>query len=126
MLITGIAQEPINVSVDLIDKQRAPNQAGYCPNYGGFYARRSTEYYKYSGRPQGRLAESRRTFCDYSEGSIKIDMVDVKLKRMIWEGVSVVRIDEKERGVLLNGSDDIVDVKRRSVWFYGPVFFVSV
>lgn len=108
----------INVSVDLVDKQRAPNQAGNCPNYGDFYSRKPTKYYQYSGRPQGRLAESRPTFCDYSEGTIKIDMVDAKLKRMVWQGVSSVRIDEKERGFLLNGSSDIVGVKRRSTYLY--------
>ena len=45
-------------------------------------------------------------------------MVDVQLKRTIWEGVSFIRIDERERGFLLNGSGDIADVKRRSTYLY--------
>ena len=108
----------INISVDLIDIQKAPRQNGKSPSYGDYYSREHTEYYKYSGRPQARLPETRRTFCDYSEGSIKIDMVDVQLKRTIWEGVSFIRIDERERGFLLNGSGDIADVKRRSTYLY--------
>ena len=118
----------INVSVNLIDKQRAPNQMGNCPSYGDYYSRKSTSYYRYAGRKQARLAETRRTFCAYSEGSIKVDMVDVKLKRTIWEAVSSVRVDEKEREFLLNGhiadtidgpiKTDMADVKRRSTFKY--------
>ncbi len=118
----------INVSVDVEDKQRAPHENGNCPSYYTYYWRKPTTYYRYSGRKQARLAESRRVICDYTEGSIKINMVDVNLESMIWEGVALVRIDEKERGFLSNGlivndvngslTIDMIDVKRRSTYTY--------
>ena len=36
--------------------------------------------------------------CIYTEGSIKVDIVDVELSHTIWEGVSRVRLDGKDRG----------------------------
>lgn len=115
----------INISMDMIDKQRAPNQKGNCPSYADYYSQKPSGYYKYSGRKQARLAESRSTFCAYTEGSISVDMVDVKLRRTIWQGISTVRVDEKEREFLLNGhllngevGSVINDVKRRSTFKY--------
>ena len=118
----------ISVTVDVTDKTSAPHQNGRCPSYNDYYSRKPTKYFRYSGRPQARLAESRRVFCDYTEGSIKVDMVDVNEESTIWEGVSLVRIDEKERGFLSNGlvdddvdgsiTIDMIDVKRRSTYNY--------
>ncbi|MDX2417502.1 MAG: DUF4136 domain-containing protein [Xanthomonadales bacterium] len=85
----------INVSVDVEDKTQAPSQGrqGYgCPGYGGRSTYISSNYNDGKGRS---------TFCRYTEGSIKIDMIDLKLNRAIWDGVSFVRFDERERGEML-------------------------
>jgi hypothetical protein len=85
----------INVSVDVEDKTQAPSYTIGCPSYsikkGNAYV--SSNYINGKGRG---------TFCRYTEGQIKIDMVDLKLNRTIWDGVSFVLIDERERGAYLN------------------------
>ncbi len=85
----------INVSVDVEDKSQAPSYTVGCPSYsikkGNMYV--NSQYIN---------GEGRGTFCRYTEGPIKIDMVDLKLNRTIWDGVSFVRIDERERGAFLN------------------------
>ena len=83
----------INVSVDVEDKTQAPRQTLGCPSYGEFSTYISSNYNDGKGRS---------TFCRYTEGSIKIDMIDLKLNRTIWDGVSFVRFDERERGAMLN------------------------
>ena len=84
----------INVSVDVEDKTRAPSHAHGCPSYStNSNAFISSSYIAGKGRG---------TFCRYTEGPIKIDMVDLKLNRTIWDGVSRVSIDERERGILLD------------------------
>jgi hypothetical protein len=32
----------------------------------------------------------------YTEGTINIDMVDPRLKRMLWEGVAIGRVNDKK------------------------------
>jgi hypothetical protein len=32
----------------------------------------------------------------YTEGTVNVDMVDIKQKRMIWEGIAIGRVNEKE------------------------------
>lgn len=118
----------ISVTVDVTDKTKAPRESGNCPSYNDYYSRKPTKYYRYTGRPQARLAESRRVFCDYTEGAIDVEMVDVNQESTIWEGVSLVRIDVKERGFLSNGlvdndvdgsiTIDMIGVKRRSTYTY--------
>jgi hypothetical protein len=84
----------INVSVDVEDKTQADTRDYGCPSYStNSNAQISTIYIAGKGRG---------TFCRYTEGPIKIDMVDLKLNHTIWSGVSFVRIDERERGLLLN------------------------
>jgi hypothetical protein len=116
----------INVSVDVEDKKRAPKTNGICPSYNDYYWRKPTKYYRYSGRQQARLAESRKTYCDYTEGSVSINISEADQKGTIWHGLSLVRIDEKERGFLSNGttveetdgsiSIRMDDVERRSTY----------
>ena len=80
----------INVSVDVEDKTQAPSRAYGCPSYSTTVS------------PGVYLSGSGRTFCTYTEGPVKINMVDSKLNRTIWDGFSFVRIDERERGAMLN------------------------
>jgi hypothetical protein len=84
----------INVSVDVEDKTQAPSRTSGCPSYSTSRKQR-TSILRNTGNGRG-------TFCRYTEGPIKIDMVDLKLNRTIWSGVSFVRIDERERGAYLN------------------------
>jgi hypothetical protein len=86
----------INVSVDVEDKTKAPSPISGCPSYSTKDSRSAliSSYY-IDGKGRG-------TFCRYTEGQIKIDMVDLKLNRTIWDGVSFVLIDERERGAYLN------------------------
>ena len=86
----------INVSVDVEDKTQAPSATSGCPSYS---IKKSSVAIVNSYYIDGK---GRGTFCRYTEGLIKIDMVDLKLNRTIWEGVSFVLIDERERGVFLN------------------------
>jgi hypothetical protein len=86
----------INVSVDVEDKTQAPSQTSGCPSYS---IKISSVAIVNSHNIDGK---GRGTFCRYTEGPIKIDMVDLKLNRTIWDGVSFVRIDERERGAFLN------------------------
>lgn len=85
-----------DVSVDVEDKTQAPSQYTGCPSYS---IKKSPVAIVNSHYIDGK---GRGTFCRYTEGPIKIDMVDLKLNRTIWNGVSFVRIDERERGVFLN------------------------
>ena len=94
MLVRGFAKsnDPdilISVSVDADDISRAPTR-NTCPSYGDYYSR-------YLGKNLG-TGGGDTTFCMYTEGSINIEMVDVRLKRTIWKGVSRVRIDKREQG----------------------------
>ena len=85
-----------DVSVDVEDKTQAPTQTTGCPSYS---IKKSPIAIVNSHYIDGK---GRGTFCRYTEGPIKIDMVDLKLNRTIWDGVSFVRIDERERGAYLN------------------------
>ena len=84
----------INVSVDVEDKSRAPTQVHGCPSYSS----NSSAFISTSVI----AGKGRGTFCKYTEGLVKIEMVDGELERTIWEGASLVRIDERERGLLLS------------------------
>ena len=85
-----------DVSVDVEDKTQAPSQGGGCPSYSHDSILKPDAGTSYiNGKRRG-------TFCRYTEGSINIEMVDLKLNRTTWDGVSFVRIDERERGAYLN------------------------
>ena len=90
----------INVSVDFEDVSRAPVRADVCPSYENYSSRRSAD--SFSG-------EVRLPVCTYTEGSIEIGMLDVQQGHTIWEGVSLVRMDEDDRGATLLRSV-VVDV----------------
>ena len=82
----------INVSVDLEEVTSAPVRVNNCPRYNDYYSRKVADRYEGNGR---------RPMCIYTEGSIVVELVDVKLNRTIGEGVSRVRLDEKDRGASL-------------------------
>ncbi len=105
MLLRGLVRSDkpdilINVSVDVEDVSAAPVRANNCPRYEDYFSRSVADSYAGTGK---------RPMCIYTEGSIKVDMVDAELNRTIWEGVSLVRIDEKDRSARLARSvvDDV-------------------
>ena len=85
-----------DVSVDVEDKTQAPTATIGCPSYS---IKKSPVAIVNSHYINGK---GRGTYCRYTEGPVKINMVDLKLNRTIWDGVSFVRIDERERGAFLN------------------------
>jgi len=82
----------INVSVDLEEVTSAPVRANNCPRYNDYYSQKFADRYDGNGR---------RPMCIYTEGSIVVELVDVELNRTIGEGVSRIRMDEKDRGASL-------------------------
>ena len=82
----------INVSVDLEEVSSAPVRARNCPRYNDYYSRRDPDRYDGKGR---------RPMCIYTEGSIVVELVDLEQNRTIGEGVSRVRLDDKDRGASL-------------------------
>lgn len=89
----------IHVTIDVQNKSMAP-KVRTCPRYGDYL---STGYVQrsYKGYSRHGPADSSRTICKYTEGQITVDMIDVDLARVIWTGVSLVRIDETERNLIL-------------------------
>lgn len=82
----------INISVDTEDVIAPPVRGTLCPRYNDYYSRRFADPY---------AGEGRRPMCIYTEGSVKISMLDVGSNQKIWEGTSRVRLDEKDRGLSL-------------------------
>ena len=116
---SGDAEILIDVSVDVEEKSRAPTPAHGCPSYSS----NNSAFISTSV-----IAGQRRgTYCQYTEGPVKIEMVDAKLKRTIWEGTSIVRIDKRERGILLNAfivrdvetmfADSPFNARQPQVWY---------
>ena len=86
----------IDVSVDVEDNIRAPLPSHGCASYRYYKGRNvymGSQYIEDIGN---------RTLCRYTEGSINIDMIDLKLNRTIWDGVSFVRFNKRESGAMLN------------------------
>jgi hypothetical protein len=91
----------IHVLVDVEDKSKAP-KGRTCPRYGDYYSRGIVQYQSYSlGSANYQPAGGRRTICNFTEGAIKVDMTGVELDRTVWTGVSLVRIDENDRNLVL-------------------------
>ena len=82
----------INVSVDLEEVTSAPVRSNNCPRYNDYYSRKVADRYDGKGR---------RPMCIYTEGSIVVELVDAELNSTIGEGISHVRMDEKDRGASL-------------------------
>lgn len=106
MLVRGYTKSDapdilINVSIDVKDRSRAPKRR-ICPRYGDYLSRGSIQYQPYSlGSSNYQPVGGRRTMCNYTEGSITVDMIGVELNRTIWTGVALVRIDENDRNLIL-------------------------
>jgi len=78
----------LNVSARLDDKTKVTTYND--PMYGGYYGYRRGFYDPWYGYGYGTSTQ----VSQYTEGTVNVDMVDVKAKRMVWEGVAVGRVDE--------------------------------
>ena len=79
-----------NVSARLEDKTRVTTMQN--PGmYGGYYGYRGGMYDPWGGYGYGTSTH----VSQYTEGTVNIDMVDPRLKRMLWEGVAIGRVNDK-------------------------------
>jgi len=65
--------------------------------YGGYYGYRGGLYAPWGGYGYGTTTQ----VSQYTEGTVNIDMVDPRLKRMLWEGVAIGRVSGKKKGAEL-------------------------
>lgn len=92
----------INVSARLEDKTKVSTYSD--PMYGGgYYGYRGSRYAAWGGYGYGTTTH----VSQYTEGTVNVDMVDIKNKRMVWEGVAIGRVDEKKKNENLR--QDIMD-----------------
>jgi len=80
----------INVSAIINDKTRVTQSPSMHQPYYGY---RTGFYDPWYGYGYGTETHVRQ----YSEGTVNLDIVDPKLKRMVWEGVAIGTITEKKR-----------------------------
>jgi len=80
----------INVSGRLQDKTKVTTTSDPYMG-GGYYGYRRGAYGSWGGYGYGTQTH----VSNYTEGTVNVDMVDRAMKRMVWEGVAVGRIDEK-------------------------------
>jgi len=83
----------INVSARLEDKTQVRTTSDPMMYGGGYYGYRGGMYDPWGGYGYGTTTH----VSQYTEGTVNVDMVDVKQKRMIWEGVAIGRVNEKEK-----------------------------
>ena len=86
----------INVSAQLEDKTKVTtyNDPGMYGG-GGYYGYRGGMYSTWGGYGYG--GGSSTHVSQYTEGTVNVDMVDIDLKRMVWEGVAIGRVDEDRK-----------------------------
>lgn len=85
-----LADDPdllLNVSARLQDKTKVTT---YSDPYPGYYGYRRGYYDPWMGYPYGTSTH----VSQYTEGTVNVDMVDARAKRMVWEGVGVGRVKE--------------------------------
>jgi hypothetical protein len=91
-----------NVSARLEDKTRVTTTTDPMMYGGGYYGYRGGMYSPWGGYGYGTTTH----VSQYTEGTVNIDMVDPKLKRMLWEGVAIGRVKDKNdnlRQDVMNG-----------------------
>ena len=91
-----------NVSARLEDKTRVTTMSDPMM-YGGYYGYRGGLYDPWGGYGYGTTTH----VSQYTEGTVNVDMVDPKMKRMLWEGIAIGRVDEKRKSNELR--QDIMD-----------------
>ena len=84
-----------NVSARLEDKTRVTTTSDPMMYGGGYYGYRGGMYDPWGGYGYGTSTH----VSQYTQGTINIDMVDPRLKRMLWEGVAIGRVQEKNKNL---------------------------
>ncbi len=79
----------LNVSARLQDKTKVTTYNDPYP-MGGYYGYRRGYYDPWMGYGYGTST----SVSQYTEGTVNVDMVDARAKRMVWEGVGVGRLKE--------------------------------
>jgi hypothetical protein len=79
----------INVSARLEDKTRVTSQSNPFPPYYDYRADFYDPWYDYSYGTTTHVSQ-------YTEGTINVDVVDARAKKMVFEGVAIGRVNEKE------------------------------
>jgi len=80
-----------NVSARMEDKTRVTTTQNPGMYGGGYYGYRGGMYDPWGGYGYGTSTH----VSQYTEGTVNIDMVDPRLKRMLWEGVAIGRVNDK-------------------------------
>ena len=80
-----------NVSARLEDKTRVTTTSDPMMYGGGYYGYRGGMYDPWGGYGYGTSTH----VSQYTQGTVNIDMVDPRLKRMLWEGVAIGRVNDK-------------------------------
>ena len=80
-----------NVSARLEDKTRVTTTSDPMMHGGGYYGYRGGMYDPWGGYGYGTSTH----VSQYTQGTVNIDMVDPRLKRMLWEGVAIGRVNDK-------------------------------
>ena len=83
----------INVSARLEDKTKVTTTSDPMMHGGGYYGYRGGMYDPWGGYGYGTSTH----VSQYTEGTVNVDMVDIKQKRMVWEGIAIGRINEKRK-----------------------------
>jgi len=81
----------INVSGRLQDKTKVTTTSDPYMG-GGYYGYRGGRYGTWGGYGYGTSTH----VSNYTEGTVNVDMVDRAMKRMVWEGVAMGRVDESK------------------------------
>ena len=80
-----------NVSARMEDKTRVTTTSDPMMHGGGYYGYRGGMYDPWGGYGYGTSTH----VSQYTQGTVNIDMVDPRMKRMLWEGVAIGRVNEK-------------------------------
>jgi hypothetical protein len=79
----------VNVSGRMKDKTKVTTSPSM---HGGYYGYRGGRYGAWGGYGYGSTTH----VSNYTEGTVNVDLVDVGLKRMVWEGVAMGRVDDSK------------------------------
>jgi hypothetical protein len=97
----------INVSARLEDKTKVTTQSNPFPGYYGYRADFYDPWYGYSYGTTTHVSQ-------YTEGTINVDVVDARARKMVFEGVAIGRVKEKETNAELREaiSDGVATIFR--------------
>jgi len=95
----------INVSARMQDKTQVRTYND--PMYGGgYYGYRGGMYSPWGGYGYGTSTH----VSQYTEGTVNIDMVDIDQKRMVWEGVAIGRVQDKNDNLRQDIMDGVAEM----------------